>query len=293
MINIRSIGRVLFLSLALCLLVAPAGSADEVKKPAKKSKSAKAQQKETLPAAQMILEPKAIDILKAASSRLAAARTLSFTAVATHENMSRLGYPLLNTVKGEVVVQRPDKMRVITPGDGRAFEFYYDGKKIMAYAPVENLVAVADAPPTIEGMLAEAHRLAAISFPFADMLADDPFKKLEPRLKVAFYVGQSQVVGGTTTDIVAIGNDAAFAQLWIGTDDHLPRMIRVMYHDDPAALRFQVEYSNWVLDREFPPGTFASAKAESAPRIPFDRPDLERMPAQDTKTGKGKTGKSK
>ena len=30
--------------------------------------------------------------------------------------------------------------------DGPASEFYYDGKKMMAYAPAENLVAIADAP---------------------------------------------------------------------------------------------------------------------------------------------------
>ena len=92
------------------------------------------------------LEPKAVDILKAASSRLAAAHSMSFTAVISYENPSTLGPPLLYTVKNEVTLQRPDKLRVITPADGPASEFYYDGKTMVAYAPVEKLVAVAAAP---------------------------------------------------------------------------------------------------------------------------------------------------
>jgi len=42
---------------------------------------------------------------------------------------------------------RPNKLRVITLGDGPRSEFYYDGKTVMAYAPAENLVAIAEAPP--------------------------------------------------------------------------------------------------------------------------------------------------
>jgi hypothetical protein len=261
----------------------------------KTKKPAKAQKKKATapPVVEPVLEAKALDILKAAAGRLAAAQTMSFTAVATHELPSRFGPPLLYTVKGDVILQRPDKLRVISPGDGRSFEFYYNGKTMMAYAPLENLVAVADAPPTIDEMQDEAHRLAAITFPFADLISSDPGKVLKSGLKVAFYIGQSQVVGGTTTDMVAIGNDKAFAQLWIGADDHLPRLVRIVYLDDPLRLRYQVEYSNWDLDRTIPPGTFESAQANSAPRIPFARPDLEPLPGPKPTAKKGKPAKTK
>jgi hypothetical protein len=75
---------------------------------------------------------------------------LSFTAVETFESLSRQGAPLVYGNKFETVLQRPNKLRVLLEGDGRTSEFYYDGKIVMAYAPAENLVAVADAPSTIE-----------------------------------------------------------------------------------------------------------------------------------------------
>src|SRR5262245_13720918 len=152
------------------------------------------------------LEPKAIEILKASSAKLAAARTMSFTAVTSYESPSRLGPPLVYTTTSEVTLQRPDKLRVITPGDGPASEFYYDGKTMMAYSPAENLVAVADAPPTIDAALKAAYDTAAIYFPFTDVVVADPYADISQGLRHAFVIGQSKVVGGTTTDMVAIAN---------------------------------------------------------------------------------------
>ncbi|MCC7225114.1 MAG: DUF2092 domain-containing protein [Burkholderiaceae bacterium] len=44
-------------------------------------------------------------------------------------------------------------MRITIPGDGPAPEFYFDGMRVIAYLPAEDLVAIADARPTIEGAL--------------------------------------------------------------------------------------------------------------------------------------------
>src|SRR6266496_6838057 len=70
------------------------------------------------------LEPRAIALLKAASDRLAAARSLSFTAVEIFEHPSRHGHPLAYATKSDVTLQRPDRLRVIISGDGPASEFY-------------------------------------------------------------------------------------------------------------------------------------------------------------------------
>jgi hypothetical protein len=218
------------------------------------------------------LEPKAIDILKAASSRLAAAHSMSFTAVIFYENPSTLGPPLLYAVKNEVTLQRPDKLRVITSADGPPSEFYYDGKNMVAYAPAEKLVAVAPAPPTIDAALKAAFDSAAIYFPFSDVIVADPYQDIAPELRTVFYIGQSNVVGGTTTDMLAYVSDAVFAQIWIGADDKLPRRIRAVYRDDPSQLRHDMEFSNWQLDVAVPADAF-KASTEGAKPIEFARPD--------------------
>ena len=143
MIRDKSVGWVLLVALGVFLASAGAQRAPQAaqKKAAPRAKSAVTQ-------VTPVLEPKAIDLLKAMSARLASARTMTFTAVSTYESPSHIGPPLAYTTISEVTLQRPDKLRVMTPGDGPASEFYYDGKTMMAYMPAENLVAVALPPQT-------------------------------------------------------------------------------------------------------------------------------------------------
>jgi hypothetical protein len=149
-------GRLMVLALGLAVSgVVVAQTAAPVAAPAKAAQpakpAAKTAKKPAAPAFKMVLEPRAMDLLKATSARLAAAKGMSFTAVVGYEYPSKLGPPIVYTTRYDVTMRRPDKLRIIIPGDGPASEFYYDGKTVMAYAPAENLVAVADAPPTIDG----------------------------------------------------------------------------------------------------------------------------------------------
>jgi hypothetical protein len=169
-------------------------------------------------------------------------------------------------------MQRPDRLRVIIPGDGPASEFYYDGKAMMAFAPSENLVAVAPAPPTIDGALKAAFETADIYYPFTDLLVADPYAALTDGTILAFYIGTSEIIGGTRTEMLAWANADVFLQIWIGAEDKLPRRVRAVYRADPLALRHQLELSDWALDQPIADGAFASEKAKSAQPMKFDRP---------------------
>lgn len=232
-----------------------------------------AQQGSDRPSGEPAIEPRAVNVLQASCGALAGAKAMSFTAVNTYEKAARNGQPLYYAVLNRVTMQRPDKLRVITPGDGVADEFYYDGKAVMAYVPSQELVAVADAPPTIDQMVDFVWNTAAIYFPFVDVILSRPCDVFEKEgMNSAFYVGQSHVIGGTTTDMVAVAADNVQAELWIGAEDHLPRMVRVSYPHEPAHARYQTEYSDWHLTEAAELGAFTSEKAAKAPRIPFNPP---------------------
>ena len=274
MIRDKCTGYVMVLALVLVMFLTASGIAQA----AETKKQARSKGNESPPPVQMTLEPKAMEILKAACDRLAAARTMSFTAVVTYESPCLFGTPMAYTTKSEVALQRPDKLRVITPADGPASEFYYNGKTMIAFAPAENLVAVADAPPTIDEALKAAYDSAAIYFPFDRMIAADPYKNIAEGLVLAFYIGQSRVVGGTTTDMVAYANDNVFLQVWIGAEDKLPRMLRGVYRSDNAHLRHQLEFSNWQLDIAIPADAFTPSNAGKANPIPFAHPNPKSVP---------------
>ncbi len=238
------------------------------------------------------LEPRAIDILKAMSDKLAGAHTLTFTAVELFEHSSRQGNPLAYSTRYEVTLQRPDKLKVVIPGDGPASEFYYNGKTMTAYAPVENMAAVAPAPPTIDQMLEQAYKTAAIYYPFADLIVADPYKDMASDIKLAYYIGQSHVLGGGTTDMVAYIVNGVFIQLWVDTDDKMPRLMRAVFLDDPEQLRHELAMTDWKIDPSLPDDAFTSARAADAKPIAFAHPQ---PPASSTArpTGKAPITKAK
>lgn len=238
----------------------------------KSAKPGKAAKPVAAPAYKPIVEEKAMALLKATSQRLAAAKSMAFTATASYEYPSKLGPAIVYTVRYDVALQRPDRLRVSIPGDGPASEFFYDGKAVMAFVPGENLVAIADAPPTIDAMLRQVYQNAGMFFPFTDLVAEDPFVPLSTGVKSAFYVGPSGVVGGVKTDMVVWADNEVFLQLWIGVDDKLPRRVRAVYRADPLRLRHDLELSNWQIDAPLAPETFVSEKARTADRIPFAHP---------------------
>jgi hypothetical protein len=273
------------IAIMLGVFLASSGNAQQTQRVPKTA--ARPVSKAAAPAYQPGLEPRAIDILKAASARLAAAKSMSFTAVISYESPSRLGPPLVYSTRSEVTMQRPDKLKVVTLGDGPRSEFYYDGKTMTAFSPVENLIAFADAPPTIDAALQAAFDSGAIYFPFTDVIVADPYKDLADGLKIAFYIGQSNVVGGTTTDMVAYVSGDVFVQAWIGTQDNLPRRVSAIYLNDRARLRHVLELSDWNLDPAIPANAFAPAGAADAARIAFARPDSGAAPAMKPPPKKG------
>lgn len=267
--------KLLHRTLALVLGAALAASAAAQTPPAAKAAApaAKAAPKKAAPQpAQPIIEQRAVDLLQAMSARLAAAKSLAFTAVASYEYPSRLGPPIVYTVRYDVALQRPNQLKVVIPGDGPASEFYWDGKEMIAFAPAENLVAVAPAPPAIDAALKQAFDTAAIYFPFTDLLLPDPYGAISAGAKLAFVIGPSAVVGGVKTDMVVWANDDVFLQIWIGADDKLPRRIRAQFSADPKRLRHDLELSNWQVDGAIPAETFDTTKARAGMPMAFAAP---------------------
>ena len=163
-------------------------------------------------------------------------------------------------------------LRVIVPGDGPATEFLWDGKEMVAFAPAENLVAVASAPATLEAALKQAFDTAAIYFPFTDLLLPDPYAAIAPGALLAYVIGPSGIVGGVKTDMLVWANDDVFLQIWLGTEDKLPRRIRAQFRADPKGLRHDLELSNWKLDGSIPVETFSTTKAKTGMPMAFAVP---------------------
>lgn len=220
------------------------------------------------------IEPKALEILKAMSTKLGSAKSITFTVATAFDQPGRNGQPIIYATESNVALQRPNRFAVITYGDGPRSAFYYNGKDMLVALPEKNLVAVADAPGNVEDMLEQAFTKAGIYFPWVDLVVSDPFAEIQKGLKTAFYIGQSKVMGDTLTDMVAFSNSNVMVQAWIGAKDKLPRMLSIIPVEKDQPGRQMLTFGNWTLNKSIPSSVFESKERKSARKIDFAKPEL-------------------
>ena len=224
--------------------------------------SASSAHRQTAAANKVQLEPKAIDVLKAVGNRLAAAHTVFVVAVETVDSLSR---------RSEVTLQRPDKLRVSLSGDGQRLESYCNGNTMVTYSAAEKAFTIAKAPPTINECLKDAYKSAALETPAVDLILSDLHADLLRGLKHASLVGHS-VLAGETTDVVSYSDDNVSVQMWVGTEDKLPRRLQVVYLNDPKRSPHSALFSDWKMDAPVRPDVFTSLNRGSGDRIESAEP---------------------
>ena len=219
------------------------------------------------------LEPKALEILKAMSAKLAGAKSIAFTVTTAFDQPGRDNQPIFYGTKSNVALVRPNRFAVDTLGDGPRTAFYYNGKDMAVSMPDKKLIAVADAPGNVEDMLEQAFVKAGIYFPWVDLITSDPYGEIEKGLKTAFYIGQSKIIGDTVTDMVAFANGNVMVQMWIGAKDRLPRLVSIVPVEAGQRGRQMIQFSNWSLNKSISASTFEAKGRNSARKIEFAKPE--------------------
>ncbi len=219
------------------------------------------------------MEAKALDLLKAMSAKLAAAKSIAFTVTTGFDQPGYNNQPILYATKSDVALVRPNRFAVATMGDGPRSAFYYNGKDMVVALPDKNLVAVSDAPGSVEDMLEQAFVKAGIYFPWVDLVTANPYGEIEKGLKTAFYIGQSKIIGNTTTNIVAFQNANVMVQMWLGANDNLPRMVAIVPVEAGQRGRQTLQFSNWSLGKTIPASRFEAKERKTARKIDFAKPE--------------------
>ena len=222
-------------------------------------------------------DPRALSMLKLMSDTLSQAKSLRFQArsMAPIKSPNGMWVSLYGTSR--VVKEGSDKLFAETRGDFFPYDFYFDGKTITAYSPAKNLYAEKAAPGTVDSVIEKAYREEGKSFPYADILRAQPYDLLTEGLVSAVYVGQStfRPLSGAATvkaDHLAFSNQGVEWQIWIGTEDHLPRLVCATYLDNVGEPSYIVEFGDWRIDEPVPPETFVFQNASKATQVEFRNP---------------------
>lgn len=189
------------------------------------------------------------------------------------------------TLVGGAAVTREgkDKLRVETSGDFYHFQLYFDGTTLTAYAPGDRIYAQEGAPETIDDVLARAESRGQAAFEFRDLISADPYSAMTRGLMSAVVVGTS-TVEGVETQHIAVHASTMDWEIWIGTGDHLPRMVTITDLGDARKPTDTLLLSDWTVGGAIPAEAFTFVAPSDATRVPFRDP-RQRVAGREASSG--------
>jgi len=235
-------------------------------KEAKKSPDAKSVEKsqET-----KLIEPEANGLMRDLCAYIAAAKSFSFRAAISYDELIPTGQLIERSGELEVVVKRPNRIYVRYIGDTFAKRIWYDGEQVTVFDEKKNFYAVADAPETLDQTLTLIRDRFNMRLPLADFAFEDPYAQLTPHFVMGFRVGRSKV-GKIVCEQMAFSGDDLDFQLWVEDGQQLlPRKVVIHHVRIAGAPRYTAVLSNWKLNAKFPDRLFEPKLPVGAKQIGF------------------------
>jgi hypothetical protein len=229
-----------------------------------------AQEKQTKPAAKPAVaqdvDPLALDVLRAVVQPLQQAQTFSFKALVSEEDIATNGQVITFFHTVDVMVQRPDKLRLVFRGQGQRVDYYFSNGTITMYAPDANLYSTQPAKPTIDAALADAYE-RGVDMPIAPFLRSDLYNLATAKLFTGYVIGRVKVFDTDVHQLAFTAPDADW-QLWV-TGGDAPRIVRVeavskLLDGKPRTI---IQFRDWDLHPTIGPDEFTFTKPEGAQKI--------------------------
>lgn len=216
------------------------------------------------------VDPQALVPLRRMSDTLAAAKSFSFRSRSVIEVPATTGQFLTLFSHADVAVQRPDKIRARLRGEAPAFDFYFNGKTVSAFAPGTKAYSTLSAPATIDVMLPDLERETGIRFVTSPLFFSNPYRILTKGLTSAIVVGPATIRGDACQHL-AFRSPGVNWEIWIESGPRaLPRRLAVTFTDQPNFPRTLVEFADWNLNAWLKAGDFEFRKPADAKEIPFE-----------------------
>ena len=191
------------------------------------------------------VDPSATLILQKMTDYLGSLKQFSVHTQNTLEDVLESGHRVDFDVSASVIVSRPDKLRAERRGDLIDQIFYYDGKTLTLYNPVDKVYATEPAPGTIEELLDFARETLGLLVPAADLIYRNAFPLLIQDVTFAAVVDKA-AIGGVKCDHLLFSRPGVDFQVWVAdAGQPLPYKYVVTDTGTPNLLSITTVMSDW------------------------------------------------
>jgi len=216
----------------------------------------------------VVIDARTERVLLDACAFLRSAERFSVQSEVTYDEVLASGPKVQYTRESNIVLERPNRLRLDSIGDKGARSFYYDGKSLTVYRPETAVYAAADAPDTIDGMLDKVEALG-VNLPFDDLLHAHPCGGLAEHLKTGTYAGR-HFFDGDWHHHLLLETDAVDVQMWVAEGDAPEiRKIVITYRDAPGMQQYTAVLSDWNFAPPVDDTTFTFSPPEGVKKVAF------------------------
>jgi hypothetical protein len=214
------------------------------------------------------IDPDAMAALDKMGTYLRSLKAFQIRAAITTEDVLDDGQKVEIDSVADLLVDKPDKLRMEATGDQQHRTYFYDGKTFTLFAQRLNFYATVPAPPTIVELIDKLQDKFDIELPLVDMFDWGTPRAAVKEIKSAIDLGPTSI-GGITCEQFAFRQPGIDWQIWIQNGDYpLPRKLVISTLTDEARPEYTSVYT-WNLAPSFDATAFLFDKPKDAFQITF------------------------
>jgi hypothetical protein len=208
-------------------------------------------------------------VLKAMSDYVTAQKSLSISFDADIEVVTSDLQKIQFTSSGQVLLSRPDKVRISRTGGYSDVELVFDGKTVTLLGKNVNAFAQADTPGTVDQLIDGIRDQFNISMPGADLLLSRVYDELTTDVLDAKHIGQGVIDGVDCEHLAFRGVDVDW-QLWVETGARpIPRKYVITSKQLSGAPQYTLRVKDWKTDAPASADAFVFNPPAEAKKVEF------------------------
>ncbi|SEN82607.1 DUF2092 domain-containing protein [Bradyrhizobium sp. OK095] len=209
-------------------------------------------------------------ILKSMTDYLGSQNTLSASFESDIEIITPELQKIQFTSSGQIKLSRPDKLRVKRTGGYSDVELVYDGKTISLYGNDAKSYMQADAPGTVDQMIAGMQSHSGLGMPGTDLILSNAFDELMATTIEGKHIGQG-VIDGVECEHLAFRTPETDWQIWIEPGAKpVPRKYVITSKTVTGAPQYTLRIRDWKTDAFADADTFVFKPPAGAAKIDID-----------------------